>query len=47
MQEQFWRAFTASGDPLTYLEFTRNREKNRNITKGQKDENHKSTRFSD
>ncbi|MCL1863697.1 MAG: hypothetical protein FWF78_09030 [Defluviitaleaceae bacterium] len=48
MQEQAWRAFSASGDPLEYLEFSRRRENsNRGATERQFNENHKSKRLGD
>ncbi|MCL2198142.1 MAG: hypothetical protein FWB80_04385 [Defluviitaleaceae bacterium] len=46
MQEQAWRAFSVSGDPLEYLEFSRYRENtNRGATERFLNDHHKSKRL--
>jgi hypothetical protein len=44
--ELLWRAFSLTGDPLAYVEFSRFRgETQKPGSKGRSNENHKSTRL--
>ncbi|MCL1882514.1 MAG: hypothetical protein FWF81_02000 [Defluviitaleaceae bacterium] len=42
--EFLWRAFSVTGDPLAYVEYSRNRNE-KTGSKGRINENHKSTRL--
>ena|GEM_PF-1280022 len=51
LHANFWRAFTQTGDPLAYLDYTRNRAVRNdtdfsNFSLGRNNENNQSKRFS-